>query len=280
MNCSISKSDFSLLKNTMGPEENPEWNSSNWSVGLKLCTEAWMLSLLLALGNTALWTSALPEVLTLRDFTGPSTKIQHHFACLSVLSIPQRYFLPKKKKDKQNKNKVWERLVGRTSVWDEFRTIREKFLVDDSGSWQLWLCLNFKWDELMMKSPLHLFSGKSVQHPVWTPPFDQLGYHQPLTPTLWRNGILFYSSTLEATMRTKKPPSDPSTHLQPWTDFEKCVAAMLLHLDSTILRKTWVCLDHWGRNTGCCQAFKPGNIRDPEMTICGECVHPESHHPQ
>ncbi|KAB5567925.1 hypothetical protein PHYPO_G00238440 [Pangasianodon hypophthalmus] len=38
----------------IGPDENPEWNPSNWSAGLKLCTEAWMLSLVFALGNIAL----------------------------------------------------------------------------------------------------------------------------------------------------------------------------------------------------------------------------------
>ncbi|MCJ8735443.1 hypothetical protein PDJAM_G00247290 [Pangasius djambal] len=38
----------------IGPDENPEWNPSNWSAGLKVCTVAWMLSLVLALGNIAL----------------------------------------------------------------------------------------------------------------------------------------------------------------------------------------------------------------------------------
>ncbi|KAK3539533.1 hypothetical protein QTP70_009931 [Hemibagrus guttatus] len=41
-------------EDSIGTEENPEWSSSNWSVGLKLCTEAWMLSLLFAVGNAAL----------------------------------------------------------------------------------------------------------------------------------------------------------------------------------------------------------------------------------
>ncbi|KAI5094605.1 glial cell line derived neurotrophic factor family receptor alpha 2 [Silurus meridionalis] len=36
------------------PEENPEWSASNWSARLKLCIQAWILLLILALENITL----------------------------------------------------------------------------------------------------------------------------------------------------------------------------------------------------------------------------------
>ncbi|XP_017322417.2 GDNF family receptor alpha-2a [Ictalurus punctatus] len=53
--CSTSK-DITCEEDedVIGPDENPVWNPSNWSARLALCTEAWMFSLVFALGNIAL----------------------------------------------------------------------------------------------------------------------------------------------------------------------------------------------------------------------------------
>lgn len=51
------------------------------------------------------------------------------------------------------------------------------------------------------------------------------------THNIEKNGPLMYSSALETTMRTKKPPSWPSAHLQPRIKFEKCVSAIPFYKD-------------------------------------------------